>query len=62
MSGLTDRARAWAAEDPDPATRAELEELVARAATDGWWSYFTHDPGEMPVRIEPTDKGGYRAG
>ena len=37
-------------------------ELVARAATDGWWSYFTHDPGEMPVRIEPTDKGGYRAG
>ena len=36
-------------------------ELVTRAATDGWWSYFTHDPGEMPVRIEHTDKGGYRA-
>ena len=28
---LTDRARAWAAEDPDPATQAELEDLVARA-------------------------------
>jgi phosphomannomutase len=30
-SELTDRARAWAAEDPDPQTRAELEELLARA-------------------------------
>ena len=35
-------------------------ELVARAATEGWWSYFTHDPGEMPVRIEATEKGGFR--
>jgi len=36
-------------------------ELVARAASEGWWSYFTHDPGPMPVRIEATEKGGYRA-
>ena len=36
-------------------------ELVARAADDGWWSYFTHDPGQMPVRIERTDRGGFRA-
>ena len=36
-------------------------ELVGRAAGEGWWSYFTHDPGEMPVRIEATDRGGYRA-
>jgi glyoxylase-like metal-dependent hydrolase (beta-lactamase superfamily II) len=36
-------------------------ELVARAAAEGWWSYFTHDPGEMPVRIEATEKGGFRA-
>ena len=36
-------------------------ELVGRAAAEGWWSYFTHDPGEMPVRIEATDKGGFRA-
>ena len=36
-------------------------ELVARAAAEGWWCYFTHDPGEMPVRIEETAKGGYRA-
>jgi len=36
-------------------------ELVARAASEGWWSYFTHDPGEMPVRIEATEKGGFRA-
>ena len=36
-------------------------ELIARAAREGWSSYFTHDPGVMPVRIEATDKGGYRA-
>jgi glyoxylase-like metal-dependent hydrolase (beta-lactamase superfamily II) len=36
-------------------------ELVARAASEGWWCYFTHDPGEMPVRVERTDRGGYRA-
>ena len=36
-------------------------ELISRAAAEGWWSYFTHDPGEMPVRIEQTDRGGYRA-
>jgi glyoxylase-like metal-dependent hydrolase (beta-lactamase superfamily II) len=36
-------------------------ELVARAAREGWWCYFTHDPGEMPIRIEATDRGGYRA-
>jgi len=36
-------------------------ELVARAAREGWWCYFTHDPGEMPIRIETTDRGGYRA-
>ena len=36
-------------------------ELVARAAAEGWWCYFTHDPGEMPIRIEATDRGGYRA-
>jgi phosphomannomutase len=31
---LIDRARAWAAEDPDDQTRAELEELVAAAESD----------------------------
>jgi glyoxylase-like metal-dependent hydrolase (beta-lactamase superfamily II) len=36
-------------------------ELVGRAAAEGWWSYFTHDPGEMPVQIEATEKGGFRA-
>ncbi|CAN5488021.1 MBL fold metallo-hydrolase [soil metagenome] len=36
-------------------------ELVSRAASDGWWCYFTHDPGEMPVRIEATDRGSFRA-
>ena len=36
-------------------------ELVSRAAAEGWWCYFTHDPGAMPVRIERTDKGAFRA-
>ena len=35
-------------------------ELLARAATEGWWCYFTHDPGDLPVRIESTERG-YRA-
>jgi len=34
MSELLDRARAWAAEDPDPQTEAELEQLIEQAATD----------------------------
>jgi hypothetical protein len=32
-------------------------ELLARAATEGWWCYFTHDPGPMPLRIQATEKG-----
>ena len=31
---LLDRARAWAAEDPDPVTRAELEALIEGGDTD----------------------------
>ena len=36
-------------------------ELVTRAASEGWWCYFTHDPGALPVRIEATEKGSFRA-
>lgn len=36
-------------------------DLLARAAAEGWWCYFTHDPGEQPIRIEASAKGGYRA-
>ena len=35
--------------------------LVSRAAAEGWWCYFTHDPGELPIRIEATERGGFRA-
>jgi glyoxylase-like metal-dependent hydrolase (beta-lactamase superfamily II) len=31
--------------------------LVGRAADDGWWCYFTHDPGALPIQIERTEKG-----
>ena len=33
MSDLIERARAWAAEDPDPTTRAELEALLEQGET-----------------------------
>ncbi|MGQ0607054.1 MAG: MBL fold metallo-hydrolase [Chloroflexota bacterium] len=36
-------------------------ELVRRAAAEGWWCYFTHDPGALPVRIESNEKGGFGA-
>jgi glyoxylase-like metal-dependent hydrolase (beta-lactamase superfamily II) len=36
-------------------------ELVARAEREGWWCYFTHDPGPIPLRLERSEKGGYRA-
>ncbi|MDQ4035467.1 MAG: MBL fold metallo-hydrolase [Chloroflexota bacterium] len=36
-------------------------ELVTRASAEGWWCYFTHDPGALPIRIEATEKGGFRA-
>ena len=32
-------------------------ELLTRAADEGWWCYFTHDPGELPIRIEATERG-----
>jgi glyoxylase-like metal-dependent hydrolase (beta-lactamase superfamily II) len=32
-------------------------ELLSRAAAEGWWCYFTHDPGEMPVRLEASERG-----
>jgi hypothetical protein len=35
-------------------------ELLGRAVTEGWWSYFSHDPGGMPVRLEASERG-YRA-
>ena len=36
-------------------------QLLGRAVAEGWWSYFTHDPGPMPVRITTTDRGGFAA-
>ncbi len=36
MSELLARARAWAAEDPDPGTRRELEDLIAQAGAETW--------------------------
>lgn len=34
--------------------------LLARVVDGGWWCYFTHDPGPLPIRLERTDRGGIR--
>ena len=48
--------------DDYPIDAVEIRnQLVPKAADEGWWCYFTHDPGEdLPVRIERTEKGSYR--
>jgi glyoxylase-like metal-dependent hydrolase (beta-lactamase superfamily II) len=44
--------------DDYPVQAVEVRnELVTRAAAEGWWCYFTHDPGELPVQLEATEKG-----
>jgi phosphomannomutase len=47
MTDLMERARAWAAEDPDPQTRAELEQLIADAENGG-------DTGDLVDRFSGT--------
>jgi len=32
-------------------------DLVPRAAAEGWWCYFSHDPGDLPIQIEATERG-----
>ena len=50
------------ANDDYPIDAVEIRsQLVSRAAAEGWWCYFTHDPGAMPVRIKMTEKGAFRA-
>ena len=47
--------------DDYPIAAVEVRsELVQRAAAEGWWCYFTHDPGDLPVQIEATEKGSFR--
>jgi glyoxylase-like metal-dependent hydrolase (beta-lactamase superfamily II) len=44
--------------DDYPIQAVEIRnQLVARAAAEGWWCYFTHDPGDLPIQIEATAKG-----
>ena len=48
--------------DDYPIDAVEIRnELVRRAADQGWWCYFTHDPGDLPIQIEATEKGSFRA-
>jgi glyoxylase-like metal-dependent hydrolase (beta-lactamase superfamily II) len=47
--------------DDYPIDAVEIRnQLVPRAAAEGWWCYFTHDPGELPVQIEATDRGSFK--
>ena len=44
--------------DDYPIQAVEIRnELVGRAAAEGWWCYFTHDPGDLPIQIEATARG-----
>ncbi len=44
--------------DDYPIEAVEVRQvLVSRAAAEGWWCYFTHDPGDMPIQIAATEKG-----
>ena len=44
--------------DDYPIDAVEIRnKLVTRAAAEGWWCYFTHDPGDLPIQLEATEKG-----
>jgi glyoxylase-like metal-dependent hydrolase (beta-lactamase superfamily II) len=48
--------------DDYPIDAVEIRrELLERATQEGWWSYFTHDPGDLPVRIGLDERGAYAA-
>ena len=48
MSDLLERARAWAADDPDPATRAELLALFKHLAPGLWpYAWFDNSPSNF---------------
>lgn len=34
--------------------------ILHDAVAGGWWCYFTHDPGALPIQLELSDKGGIR--
>ncbi len=34
--------------------------LLHEVIGGGWWCYFTHDPGELPIQLEWTAKGSIR--
>jgi len=31
--------------------------LLNRAVAEGWWCYFTHDPGGLPIQLQFSEKG-----
>lgn len=44
--------------DDYPVDAVEIRnKLVSRAAAEGWWCYFTHDPGALPIQLEATQRG-----
>ena len=44
--------------DDYPVEAVEVRQrLLTRAIDEGWWCYFTHDPGALPLQLERTEKG-----
>jgi len=44
--------------DDYPVHAVEVRQrLLTRVVDEGWWCYFTHDPGALPIQLERTEKG-----
>jgi glyoxylase-like metal-dependent hydrolase (beta-lactamase superfamily II) len=44
--------------DDYPIEAVEMRnQLLTRAVAEDWWCYFTHDPGELPIQLQYSDKG-----
>jgi len=44
--------------DDYPIDAVEMRnQLLARVVAEGWWCYFTHDPGPLPIQLELSEKG-----
>jgi len=43
--------------DDYPVDAVEVRQrLLTRVVDEGWWCYFTHDPGALPIQLERTEK------
>jgi glyoxylase-like metal-dependent hydrolase (beta-lactamase superfamily II) len=47
--------------DDYPIDAVEMRnQLLTRVVAEGWWCYFTHDPGALPIQLQLNEKGAVR--